>query len=152
MSQRVILSILLYTAYLTIKGDSYYIYPIRLEIQTKIQQSSLGLDSRSRQGLAVLEGQLLPLLFSTIIFKALTTSAQEQQPKRQLSKLLQLVLLLQQELVAKLLREREVRAQITLYCSSAAILASLGSLQLSVQQSIAAVKAVVIVFYKQVIF
>ena len=147
MSQRVILSILLYTAYLTIKGDSYYIYPIRLEIQIKIQQSSLGLDSRSRQSLAVLGGQLLLLLFSTVIFRALTTSAQEQQPKYQLSKLLQLVLLLQQKLVAKLLRERKVRAQITFYYSSAAILASLGSLQLSIQQSIAIVKAVVIVFY-----
>ena len=101
---------LLHTACLTAKGDGRCIRPVGLEIWTKIRQSSLGLDSRSGQGLAVLGGQLLHLLFSTVIFRALTTSAQERRPKRWLSGLLWLVLLLQQELVAELLREREVRA------------------------------------------
>ena len=119
---------LLHTACLTAKGDGRCIRPVRLEIWTKIRQSSLGLDSRSGRGLAVLGGRLLPLSFSTVIFGALATSAQERRPERWLSGLLWLVSLLRRELVAELLREREVRAWITFYCSSAAILASSGSL------------------------
>ena len=76
----------------------------------------------------MLGGQLLPLLFSTVIFGALATSAQERRPERWLSGLLWLVSLLRRELVAELLGEREVRAWITFCCSSAAILASSGSL------------------------
>jgi hypothetical protein len=62
------------------------------------------------RGLAALGGRLLPLLFSTRIFGSLATSAQEQQPKWWLLGLLWLMSLLQRELEAELLGEREVKA------------------------------------------
>ena len=121
MSLRVIPAMLLHIACRTAKGEGCCSRIPGFEMAMKIRASSFGLAGWLGRVLAGFKGRLLPLLE---IWGSLATSAQERRPDSWLFGLLRLASLLQWELGGELLKEGEVRAWITLCCSSSAILVS----------------------------